>query len=80
MPLSAGTKLGAYEIVALIGAGGAFQASAPSELFQTPLVPGVTMYQYDVSADGRRFLLNVPSERPQLPLTLVVNWQAGFGR
>jgi hypothetical protein len=34
-------------------------------------------YMYDVSADGKRFLVNTLSEQPATPpLTLVVNWPA----
>ncbi|MGH2566854.1 MAG: hypothetical protein ACRDGA_00820 [Bacteroidota bacterium] len=32
---------------------------------------------YDVTADGKRFLVNIPFEsQDQTPLTLVVNWDA----
>jgi hypothetical protein len=34
-------------------------------------------YPYDVSLDGRRFLVNVPVENTaSVPMTLVVNWPA----
>jgi hypothetical protein len=35
-------------------------AGPPKPLFQTRLVPG-GIRQYDVTRDGKRFLLNVPS-------------------
>ena len=41
-----------------------------------PASPG---YQYDVSADGQRFLAVVPPEQSNAaPLTLVQNWVAGL--
>jgi serine/threonine protein kinase/Tol biopolymer transport system component len=33
---------------------------------------------YDASADGQRFLVAVPLERPNTPFTVVENWTAGF--
>jgi hypothetical protein len=34
---------------------------------------------YDVSTDGRRFLINsLPEEVEEAPITVRVNWQAGF--
>jgi eukaryotic-like serine/threonine-protein kinase len=33
---------------------------------------------YDVSPDGQRFLVNVPVETGEQPVTLVVNWMAGL--
>jgi hypothetical protein len=35
---------------------------------------------YDVSADGRRFLVITEVLEEQSPLTLVVNWPAGLKR
>ena len=34
---------------------------------------------FDVSADGRRFLVNTRTEGPELPLTVVVNWRSDRG-
>ena len=45
----------------------------PRPLFQTRIVaPTWVLFQYDVTADGNRFLIN--SLKPQAPLTLVTNW------
>jgi Tol biopolymer transport system component len=52
-------------------------------LFRMKLRPVVRLdaYPYDVSADGRRFLLNTPIEdQPRAPLALVVNWPATIRR
>jgi serine/threonine protein kinase/Tol biopolymer transport system component len=35
-------------------------------------------YQYDVTGDGQRFLINVPPERATIPITVVLNWTAGL--
>jgi hypothetical protein len=38
-----------------------------------------TGFQYDVAADGKRFIAIVPSEQSSTaPLTLVQNWLAGL--
>jgi hypothetical protein len=40
------------------------------------------LHQYDVAADGQRFLLNVPvDDAPTSPaITVVLNWAAGLRR
>ena len=49
-------------------------AGTPKPLFQTRLVPG-GIRQYDVTRDGKRFLLNVPSpDSGDEPITVIVNW------
>jgi Tol biopolymer transport system component/tRNA A-37 threonylcarbamoyl transferase component Bud32 len=49
-------------------------AGPPKPLFQTRLVPG-GIRQYDVTRDGKRFLLNVPSpDTRDEPITIIVNW------
>ena len=55
---------------------------APSiALFKTAIpASGSDIPLFDVSADGRRFLVNTPLERQiSAPLTLVVNWRADAG-
>jgi dipeptidyl aminopeptidase/acylaminoacyl peptidase len=45
----------------------------PRTLFQTRIVDwNFVLFQYDVTADGTRFLIN--SLKPEAPLTLVTNW------
>jgi Tol biopolymer transport system component len=74
--LAADKRLMAVDIVA----GATLQAGTPRALFLTSLsgtpVP-LVRHEYDVSADGQRFLMNVPIE-PDVPpvMTLIVNWQA----
>ena len=68
LTLTPGTRLGPYEIVALLGV-----AVRPR--------PMVTLgdYPYDVSADGQRFLVNtLVEETASAAITLVVNWTAGL--
>jgi Tol biopolymer transport system component len=54
-----------------------FKLGKPIPLFQTRLESGVGIRQYDVSADGQRFLLGQPlEESASVPLTVIVNWPA----
>jgi hypothetical protein len=46
----------------------------PVRLFQTRLSPAPTVPQYDVSADGSRFLVLEPSALGGEPVTFVLNW------
>jgi hypothetical protein len=49
----------------------------PKPLFQTRLELDVYPRQYDVSADGQRFLLAQPLEEGgSVPITVIVNWPA----
>lgn len=55
----------------------AFAASAPAVLFQTrvPLTENVYRWNYAVSRDGQRFIVNVSSGEPMTePLTVILNW------
>ena len=45
----------------------------PKPLFQTRLEFDSLLRQYDVSADGNRFLLAQPLEA-SVPITVIVNW------
>jgi serine/threonine protein kinase/Tol biopolymer transport system component len=58
--------------------GAAFQAGVPKQLFALP--PNVG--DWDVTADGKRFLAAVPpvQQTAQTPLTVVLNWEAGLKR
>jgi Tol biopolymer transport system component len=53
------------------------EVGKPEPLFQTRIeaTTGFTWHQYDVSPDGRRFLVNTP-EISTTALTVVVNWPA----
>jgi hypothetical protein len=54
-----------------------FKLGRPIPLFQTRLVFDLFPRQYDVSADGKRFLLAHPlEESASVPITVIVNWPA----
>ena len=53
--------------------GDALSAGVPTPLFQTLVVaPRFAFFQYDVTRDGTRFVVN--SLKPEAPLTIVSNW------
>jgi hypothetical protein len=58
--------------------GAALQSSTPQFLFNaTPPHLRTPNFEYDVSADGERFLMIEPLEKPEYqPLTLVSNWRS----
>jgi eukaryotic-like serine/threonine-protein kinase len=65
---------------AVSGKGTSFEVGAVEPLFEAPRLIG-NRYQYDVSADGQRFLVNTGSDQATLasaPITVVVNWTAGL--
>lgn len=67
--ISADNKL----MVALVRIGASFRADAPSILFR---VGSEKWIDYDVTADGRRFLSNIAAVTPNsLPIAVVVNWR-----
>jgi eukaryotic-like serine/threonine-protein kinase len=57
--------------------GPVFHSSTPRFLFNaTPPEMRTPNFEYDVSADGERFLMIEPAAKPEYqPLTLVSNWQ-----
>ncbi len=60
------------------GKGSSFEVGAVKPLFDTHLFNGLR-YPYDVTADGQRFLLStIPGQASSTPITVVVNWTAGF--
>ena len=69
--IDADRKLMAVEVK---GSGKNFRAGVPKPLFEV-----AALGQFDVSKDGR-FLIQVPVEQSSVsvPLTVVMNWQAGL--
>lgn len=59
--------------------GSGLQLGRAHVLFSAP-VQGNPGHWYDVSRDGKRFVINVASQPqgPEQPLSLVVNWTAGL--
>lgn len=62
--------------------GARIETGTPRELFQTPIANvQLNIDQYDVTADGQRFLVLAPTNNArQTPITVVVNWMAGLER
>ena len=58
--------------VAVDGTNGAFRAEAPRALFRAPVAQQAG-YQYDVTQDGKRFLINT-AVAASLPVTVVSDW------
>jgi eukaryotic-like serine/threonine-protein kinase len=73
-------KMMSVAVKAIAGTKPSFEAGAPAPLFDTYIVPSGTTFQYDVTFDGKRFLINTVngSGGASLPLTLVTNWTAGL--
>jgi hypothetical protein len=62
-----------------VSTSGLFQAGVPKTLFKVPA--GVSAW--DVSSDGKRFLMGVPpaaSAATQPKFTVVLNWQAALNK
>jgi Tol biopolymer transport system component len=58
-----------------------FEAGSPQPLFETHVVGlGGSVHDYDVTADGKRFLVATESGVTTSRLTVVVNWAAGLTR
>lgn len=65
-----------------VAAGARFEAGVPRPLFETRILPYIATSGrfYDVSVDGRRFLINSePADTASAvaPITVVTNWRAG---
>jgi hypothetical protein len=78
-------KMMAVPVKAVAGAQLTFEPGVPQPLFEAHLAPSPSNahFQYDVTADGKRFLLATagtigggPTSTPML--NVVVNWDAGL--
>ena len=59
----------------------AFKAGIPQALFERTILPDDRNFRWDVTADGKRFLLNTveaETSTSSSPITVVLNWQAGL--
>ena len=53
---------------------GTLKAGAPRALFQTRIIaPRIVLFQYAVSADGKRFLINSLLASGTAPIAVLVN-------
>ena len=59
-----------------------FRLGVPRALFQTASMGlGIQWRRYGATADGRRFLMNVPvGDQKQSPITVTLNWTALLNR
>jgi hypothetical protein len=81
--IASGTRLGTYDIIAPLGAGGIGQVSltpqlalgARQTLLDLSAYDSGYLHEFDISADGQRFLLirTAPESRPTR-LDVVLNW------
>ncbi len=54
------------------------EIGVPAALFESRIRMDPPFRNYDVSADGQRFLINtMAAKEKERPVTLVVNWTAG---
>jgi eukaryotic-like serine/threonine-protein kinase len=72
-------KLMAVPVKSGSGIKPSFEAGAPVALFEAHMshIGNDTLFEYDVTADGKRFLINTisaPGTAPAPPLTVVLNW------
>jgi eukaryotic-like serine/threonine-protein kinase len=76
-------RMMAVPVKATAGATPAFEAGAPVALFDAHMVHATNFtsaFEYDVTADGKRFLIDTtsrPGRVSEQALTVVVNWLAG---
>ncbi len=61
------------------GSGDTFKVESETELFRAPRL-AVGNSDYDVTADGERFLLNVVTEDSFEPINLMINWTSLLDR
>jgi len=80
--VSADNKMMAVAVKAAVGPPASFEPGTPQALFEAHLTQGPvnTLFQYDVTADGKRFLLDSAGAGGSPPLTVVVNWDAGLNK
>jgi Tol biopolymer transport system component len=75
--VGANGKLTAVAVKGSAGAKPSFEVFGSKELFEAQIVAtGSNAYEYDVTADGKRFLVNTNNVGASAPLTVVVNWSA----
>ena len=80
--VAADGKMMAVPVKATAGTKPAFEAGVPVALFDAPIPPESTVSGYDVTADGKRFIIAATSGAGTAspPLTVVTNWTAGLNK
>jgi serine/threonine protein kinase len=74
-------KMTAVTVKAAAGPKLSFEAGTPVPLFDPHIVatPGIPAFEYDVTAGGKRFLVDTNTATASAPpLNVVVNWNAGL--
>ncbi len=70
--------------VSVTTTGGTFQPGVPKALFRAPILGGTgggagVAWRWDISPDGKRFLINTAlEEAASSPVTVVLNWQTAM--
>jgi serine/threonine protein kinase len=78
MTVAVGSRLGPYEILAPLGAGGRGEVYRARD---TRLARAVALNDYDVTAEGQRFLIGtLVGEANRSPVNVILNWAAGLKR
>ena len=73
--MGADRKMTAVAVKASAGAKPSFEPGAPVPLFEAHMTVSTGFFQYDVAADGKRFVVTTPAGASAPPLTVVVNWK-----
>jgi Tol biopolymer transport system component/predicted Ser/Thr protein kinase len=78
--LAAEGKMMSVSVKAAAGTKPSFEPATPQPLFETHLAhgPADNVFEYDVTADGKRFLLDTTGSASAPMLNVVVNWDAGL--
>jgi hypothetical protein len=80
--VAADGRITAVPIAANVGTKPSFEPGTPQPLFQAHVAqgPGSNTYEYDVTSDGKRFLVATTALSTAFAPTLnvVVNWDAGL--
>jgi hypothetical protein len=78
--VSADEKMMAVPVKAMTGSKLVFGPGVPQQLFEEHLTDLQAFFEYDVTKDGKRFLLATTGggSASMSPLTAVVNWDAGL--
>ena len=76
--VAADGKLTAVPVKAWAGPKPSFEPGTPMALFDPHITNTAQLFQYDVTADGKRFLVDTNvATASSVPLTVVVNWNTG---
>src|SRR5665213_2621561 len=79
--IAADGKMMSVPVKALAGSKPSFEAGTPAALFDARIAPSPinNLFEYDVTADGKRFLIDTTDATGATspPLTVVTNWNEG---